>query len=71
MNGCDTFEDVAAKADSVHLFFLPKAGVELVQVWGLLHEHAGYPVDVRLKSDHQSASRQKMPWGFLLMEPPA
>jgi hypothetical protein len=50
VNGCDTFEDVAARADSVHLFFLPKAGVELVQIWGLLREHAGYPIDVRLKS---------------------
>jgi 2-polyprenyl-6-methoxyphenol hydroxylase-like FAD-dependent oxidoreductase len=49
-NGCDTFADVAARADSIHLNFLPKAGVELVHVWGLLHAHAGYPVDVRLKS---------------------
>jgi hypothetical protein len=49
-NGCETFADVAAKADSIHLNFLPKAGVELVHVWGLLHEQFGHAVDVRLKS---------------------
>ncbi|HWN71841.1 MAG TPA: styrene monooxygenase/indole monooxygenase family protein [Haliangium sp.] len=49
-NGCDDFADVAAKADSIHLNFLPKAGVELVHVWGPLHDNVGYPVDLRLKS---------------------
>lgn len=49
-SGCETFEDVAPKGDGVHLCFLPRAGVELLQVGGRLDNRAGYAVDVRLKS---------------------
>lgn len=58
-NGCDTFADVAAKTDSVHMFFQPKAGVELIQMWGPLDEHAGYAVDVRLKSARRMAQLEQ------------
>lgn len=58
-NGCDTFADVAARTDSIHLYFLPKVGVELVQMWGALDEHAGYAVDVRLKSARRMAQLEQ------------
>jgi hypothetical protein len=49
-HGVETFEDVAQPADGIHLYFNPKVGQELVQIKGELGEHAGYAVDVRLKS---------------------
>ncbi len=48
--GVDTYEDRAVSGDSIHLFFNPKIGTELIDIWGLLGDAAGYAVDVRLKS---------------------
>lgn len=58
-NGCDTFADVALESDSIHLCFSPKAGVELIQMWGPLEEHAGYAVDLRLKSARRMAQLEQ------------
>lgn len=48
--GVDTYEDRAVPGDAIHLFFNPKIGTELIDIWGLLGDATGFAVDVRLKS---------------------